>query len=280
MKLAEKINKLKEYFSAAGDMAIAFSGGTDSAFLLAAALKYSSGKVIAVTVITPYMQKAIASDAGEAAGQLYTGRENQHVFVNVPTLPDAVLNNPLNRCYECKKVLLKKIICTAAGINIHTIIDGSNADDLNDYRPGFRALKELNVKSPLLECGFTKDEIRIASRKMKLPGWNKNPAACLLTRLPYNRRIGIPALEMVESAEIYILEKGFTNVRIRTDGKSGIIEISKDEIPELASTDIFQDICIELKKIGYENVSIDFEGYRCGSMNNFLMKKGNINEKS
>ncbi len=270
MKLKEKYHNLKKYLSAVGDMAVAFSGGTDSVFLLAAALKYSSGRVIAVTVSTPYIQNSIMNDARKAADQLFKNiKKTQHIVENIPVIPKSVLNNPLNRCYECKKVMMKKIIFAAGKNNFFNIVDGSNIDDLNDYRPGLKALKELKIKSPLVECGFTKKDVRIVSRMMNLPTWNKKSSTCLLTRLQYNSRIELPTLKMIESSEKYIEGKGFTNVRIRTIGRSGVIEISKEELSKLAGDEMMQKIYVVLKKNGYEYIVVDPEGYRSGSMNIF-----------
>ena len=279
MKLKEKYHNLKKYLSVAGDTAIAFSGGTDSVFLLAAALKYSSGRVIAITVSTPYIQNSIMNDASEAADQLFKKiKKTQHIVESIPDIPKSVLNNPLNRCYECKKMMMKKIIITASKNNFFNIVDGSNIDDHSDYRPGLKALKELKIKSPLVECGFTKKDIRIVSRMMNLPTWNKKSSTCLLTRLQYNSRIDMSTLKMVESSEKYIECKGFSNVRIRTSGGSGVIEVSKEELSKLTETEMMQEISLELKKNGYKHIIVDPEGYRSGSMNTFY-QNGKNSEK-
>ncbi len=270
MRLSQKLEMLSGYLSREDGIAVAFSGGTDSVFLLAAALRYSLKKILAVTVKTPYIPQSVITDAAESAGLLGAC----HVIINLPHIPEEIMNNPPDRCYLCKRKIMEAVTGEAGRRGIHLVTDGSNADDLLDYRPGFRALKEAGVKSPLLECGFTKGEIRAVSRKWNLPSWNKNPTTCLLTRMDYDKRIEKPVLGMIEKAEEYIAGKGFSSVRVRTSvcggKKCAVIEVSKNELGKINSGDIYPDIRSRLLESGYDKIMINREGYKTGSMNEFL----------
>lgn len=274
MSLNEKLCRLATFLGQRGDIAVAFSGGTDSAFLLAAALRHCPGKVAALTVKTPYIQQAVLEETRSLAQKLCA----EHIIITLDNISDEIIENPPDRCYRCKSRLFQHIIDISKMSGITSVADGSNCDDLNDYRPGLRAVRELGVQSPLLECGFTKRDIREASKNWGLDTWDKAPGTCLLTRLPYNFRIDEETLRMVEKSESFIAGMGFSNVRVRTmtipgrgegNGEkiSAKIEVSPDEIGKITENRIFSEISAFLEKSGYSEIEIDAEGYVMGKMN-------------
>ena len=261
-KKNKKYQQLIEYLKKLDSCAIAFSGGLDSTFLLAAAKHALGDKMLAITIDSPYIPKWEIKEAKEISKLL----EIKHLFINV-TIPDQIRNNPENRCYLCKKEIFSMILKKCGELNIHNILDGTNADDLKDYRPGMKALKELNVLSPLLELGFTKDDIRIFSKKLNLPSWNKPPYACLLSRIPFATEITKEELQRIEKAETYLIHSGFNAIRVRSHGNLARIEIDRKLRKKFLKKDILDEVSKQLKKIGYTFVTFELEGYRTGSMN-------------
>jgi uncharacterized protein len=176
-------------------------------------------------------------------------------------------HNPADRCYICKNVVFKICWELAKENGFSTLVDGSNADDLLDYRPGRRALQELGVRSPLLEVGLTKGEIRELSRSLGLQTWDKPALACLLTRFPHGAEVSTGRLAMVEEGEYFLRDMGFGQLRVRIHGETALIELEEKEIPGLLKEEIRSHVTTHFNSIGFTRIALDLEGYRCGSMN-------------
>lgn len=249
------------------NLAVAFSGGVDSTFLIKIAKECLGDSTIAITVIAPY----VAGWEIEEAKTLTNNLGVEHHFIELGIL-DALQNNPQDRCYICKKNIFSEIIKFSQSKGFLSVADGSNVDDKKDYRPGMRALNELSVKSPLMENNITKEEIRLWSKALNLETWNKPPYACLLTRLPYNTMVDLKSLEMIELAEKTIIELGIRAIRVRKHGNIARLEISKEEMPKILNIDFMLVIVDKLKSIGFEYVTLDMSGYTMGSFNSSIEK--------
>jgi uncharacterized protein len=185
---------------------------------------------------------------------------------------DNFVKNPVNRCYFCKSELFDSIAKISEEERFNNFVDGSNMDDLGDHRPGMKALKERGVRSPLQEAGLTKDEIRELSREMGLPTWDKDALACLSSRFPYGERISREKLKMVDQAENYLTDLGFKYIRARHKENAVNIEVDPVQVPQLLETQTRQKVENYLRSIGYDEVTIDPEGYRRGKMNDKILK--------
>jgi uncharacterized protein len=249
-------NTLKELKS----FVVAFSGGVDSSFLLHRANSLKKLDFIGVTIRTPYIP---ASEIEEATEFARTYGINHHVLDL--DFPESVRNNPLDRCYICKKTLFTELAAFAADKGYKHVVEGTNADDTGTYRPGLRSLNELNIKSPLLESRLTKKEIRELLHKEGLAIWDKPAMACLLTRIPYNTKVSEGALRMIEKAENFLFEKGYPGTRVRIHGDLARIECIPGYFEKIIQNPEKDDIIDNLKKIGFRYVSLDLEGYRSGS---------------
>ena len=263
MRAEEKQEKLFTALQALDSCVVAFSGGLDSSFLLWAAQKILDNRVTAVTLVTPYVPGWEIREAKEMARAMQVS----HVLIVIPEIPEEILFNPEDRCYLCKKRLFTLIASEAAARGVGHIVDGTNADDLGDHRPGLRALRELKVKSPLAECGLTKEDIRLLSRSAGLSSWQKAPCACLLTRIPPGRKISKDELLLIEASEQYLRDLGFGTVRVRSFGDLAKIELSRSETRKVFEEDLPDEIDHALKGFGYRHVALDLSGYRTGSMN-------------
>jgi uncharacterized protein len=239
---------------------VAFSGGVDSSFLLFRAHSLKKNKIIGVTIRTPYIPEIELEEAVEFA-RLH---DINHKIIDL-SFPEAIRNNPVDRCYLCKKTLFSKLLDFAKENGFKYVIDGTNADDTNVYRPGLRALRELGIRSPLLEAGLTKKDIRELLRQEDLPVADKPAMACLLTRIPYNTTISETMLKMIEQAECFLLNKGFPGTRVRIHGDLARIECAPGYFEKIIQNPEKELIIINLKKIGFRYVSLDLEGYRSGS---------------
>ena len=262
--ITDKQNKLYEHLRNLDRVAVAFSAGVDSTYLLAAAREALGGDVIAITgraVSVPDRELAEAHAICERLGV-------EHVVVDVDQLAiPGFKENPPERCYLCKKALFTAFTEAAAQRGFDVLAEGSNADDMNDYRPGMKALAELNIKSPLLDAGLTKDDIRSLSRKLDLPTWDKPAYACLATRIPCGEEITIDKLDMIEKAEEAIQDLKFRQLRVRHHGELARVEIDRGEMDRMLNTDMMAEVSRRLKAIGFRYVTLDLGGYQRGSTN-------------
>ncbi len=264
--LHEKSDKLKEYIKNLKSVAVAYSSGVDSTLLLKISHDILKDKVIAITARSDSFPKRESDEAIE-----FCKKENiKHIIVDSKELEiEGFKDNPPNRCYICKKELFLKIKQIAKENNIEYVIEGSNKDDEGDYRPGMIAIKELGIKSPLKDIGLTKKEIRELSKEYKLKTASKQSFACLASRFPYGEEITKEKLNMVESAEQFLLDLGFKQLRVRIHKDNlARIEVLPDEFESLIKNK--KEIIKKLKEIGFRYISMDLEGYRTGAMNEVL----------
>jgi len=258
----EKLEKLKAILSDAGSAVVALSGGTDSTFLVSVAAGIPGLRLMAVTVSTPYMFSSEVDDAIRFC--LENGVNHREIRMNIPS---TVLYNPPDRCYLCKTGVMKAITAAAREGGYEFVLDGTNADDLSEYRPGLRALREAGVRSPLAEAELTKEEIRALSREAGLAVSDKPSNTCLLTRFPHDTEITPAGLRLAEKAELIVSESGFPGARVRVHGDLARIEVRNDHFDRLISPDVRSALSGAIRALGFRYVTIDAEGYRTGSMN-------------
>lgn len=270
----EKYRNLCLWLEAQGQLVVAFSGGVDSTFLMHVATLCLGDKAVALTVNAPY----IAKWEIEETKMLSKTHGWKHVFLEA-TLDAEVAFNPPDRCYICKTIIFSNIKKQALQLGATVVADGSNADDLKDYRPGMRALKELDITSPLLLMGITKNEIRQWSRDLELETWDKPPYACLLTRLPYDTQVLLPDLAMIEGAETHLMGLGFRAVRVRKHGDLARIEIGPEDFERMQVPTLAAEISQTLKGLGFSYVTLDLSGYQMGSFNQSLNQSLNVRQE-
>lgn len=260
-----KYQKLRNYLQELGRVAVAFSSGVDSTFLLKVAHDVLKDNAIAITARSCSFPKRELKEAVN-----FCNKEGiKHIIMDFEEFQiDGFRENPANRCYLCKKELFKKIWEIAKSNEIENLIEGSNADDDSDYRPGLQAIKELGVISPLRVVGLSKNDIRQLSKKLYLPTWDKPSFACLASRFAYGELITKDKLFMVENAEQLLLDKGFTQVRVRIHDKVARIEVLPEDFGKLMN--YRDEILDKFSKYGFIYVTMDLKGYRTGSMNEVL----------
>jgi uncharacterized protein len=266
--LDRKFARLKELLAAMDSVVIAFSGGVDSTFLLRAACDVlGTERVVALTATSPTYPESELEESRALATTL--GIRQLLVESNELEIPGFADNDRL-RCYHCKRELFSICRAKAVELGFREILDGSNTDDLADYRPGRQAVAELAVRSPLLEAGLTKDDIRQLSRELGLPTWDKQPFACLSSRFPYGTRITPERLTQVDRCEAVLRRHRFHNFRVRYHDEVARIEVAPAEIPRLLDPLLREDLVREFKAAGFVYVALDLQGYRSGSMNEVI----------
>jgi uncharacterized protein len=270
LDLQRKYNHLKQYIKNLGSLCIAFSGGVDSTFLLAAAHEVLEDKAMAVTVRSSMYTKREYDEAKQFAAGLGV----KHIIIDADEYSvKEFVENTKDRCYFCKHAIFTKIKEIAVQNGINYVADGSNADDSNDFRPGMKAIKELQVISPLKFAQLTKQEIRELSRQMNLPTWDRPSFACLASRISYGIRITREKLAMIERGEEYLMDLGFKQFRVRHHGDIARIEVLPEDRQRFFNEKFLNDIVKEFKAIGFTYVALDLEGYRTGSMNEVLTEE-------
>ena len=265
--LQKKYDQLRANIAKMGSIAIAFSGGVDSTLLLKVAHEELGSNAIAITARScsfpaRELNEAIEYCEEEGIEQIIVDSEELEI--------DGFAQNPPNRCYLCKRELLGKINDIANERGLAVVAEGSNTDDLGDYRPGRAAVEEMGVRSPLLEVGLGKDDIRVISLSLGLETWDKPSFACLTSRFPYGETITREKLAMVDRAEQMLLDAGFEQVRVRMHGAMARIEVPADELEDLFELSRTTDFVAKMHELGFNYVAMDLDGYRTGSMNETL----------
>lgn len=265
--LMDRHESLRSWFEKRDGVAVAFSAGVDSTYLLKVAHDVLGDRAVAYTALSV----ANPTRESDAAAAFCAQHGIRQVTFAVDELSlEGFDHNPVDRCYRCKGLLFDQIVRLASEDGFDILVEGSNVDDLGDYRPGRRALEERGVASPLMECGFTKQDIRAISRALDLPTWDKPSFACLFSRFAYGDLLTVEKLRMVDAAEQFLLDKGFKTVRVRVAEGAARIEVAPDDIARLAESPLREEISQTLKGLGFTYVSLDLQGYRTGSMNETL----------
>lgn len=266
--MINKLDKLRAFLKTLKRVIIAYSGGVDSSFLLKIAIDSLGAKnVLAVTAISETYTSSEKHNAIQTAKEIGARLK----IIKTSEFSDKnFIKNPANRCYFCKKELFSKLRKIAIKNRYNFILDGSNADDIFDFRPGVRAKKEFKILSPLHDMGITKTEIRQFSKKLKLKTWNKPAYACLASRIPYGTKITKEKLDRINKAEKLLRNLKFKQLRVRDHGDIARIEIEKKDFLSFFYRHPFTNIIYKFKLLGYKHVTFDLEGYQAGSMNKAL----------
>jgi uncharacterized protein len=266
-ELLEKKDRLTARLKAYPSLAVAFSGGVDSAFLAAATRQVLGNRMLALKAVSPIhpQREHRAALAFAAAFDIPL-----RVIVTEEMAVPGFSANPPERCYLCKKYLMSRMVAQAGKLGFDQVAHGANLDDLEDYRPGYKAAKELGIAAPLIDAGLTKADIRTLSRDMGLPTWNRPSMACLASRIPYGMPLSVSVLEKVAQAENALYDLGFEVCRVRHHGNLARIEIEPGELSRLVEKRVRKELVAKLKALGYDHVSLDLEGYVQGSLNRAL----------
>ena len=263
----QKQEQLRRDLAATGGLVVAFSGGVDSSYLLKVAHDVLGDRVLAVTARSstyPEREYREATAFCERFGIPHRTVVSEELEV------EGFADNPPDRCYLCKRELFTKLAAVAKEAGATRVAEGSNADDVSDYRPGLRAVAELDVLSPLRTAGLTKAEIRALSKEHGLPTWDKPAYACLSSRFPYGERITPEKLRQVDGAEQYLLDRGFRQIRVRHHGDVARIELGPDEIVRFVTEGHGAPVLARFRELGFKYAALDVAGYRTGSMNDTL----------
>ncbi len=263
--MEEKLESLKEILRSLESVVIAYSGGVDSTFLSKVAFDVLGGNALAVTVTSEIHPRWELEEAVEIARKI--GIRHEKIVAEPLDIPE-FSGNPADRCYYCKRELLIKLKEMARERGFRHVIEGSNFDDMDDYRPGMRALAEIGARSPLKEAKLTKADIRELSRRFGLPTWDKPSLACLASRFPYGSKITREKLRVVNEAEVFLRDLGIRQLRVRDHDQMARIEVPEEDMGILLQNR--KQIVAKLKELGYNYVTVDLQGYRTGSMNEVL----------
>ncbi|BAZ87186.1 ATP-dependent sacrificial sulfur transferase LarE [Dolichospermum compactum] len=267
MSWTEQLEQLKELFREMDQALIAYSGGVDSTLVAKIAYDVLGDRALAVTAVSPSLLPEELEDAKIQAATI--GISHKVVQTQEMDNPNYT-SNPVNRCYFCKSELHDTLKPLALELGYPYVVDGVNADDLHDYRPGIQAAKERGARSPLAEIGVTKAEVRQISQQLGLPWWDKPAQPCLSSRFPYGEEITIAKLQRVGRAEIYLRNLGWQNLRVRSEGDTARIELSPDKIKDFVSTTDLPTLVSAFQNWGFIYVTLDLEGYRSGKLNQVL----------
>jgi len=265
LKTQALINKLLDWFKGKNGVLVAFSGGVDSTLVAYAAHRVLGDRALAVTADSVTLPPGELEEAVKTANLI--GIRHKIVKVNELNEPEFA-NNPPDRCYYCKRSLLRTLSKIAETEGLELLVDGSNADDYRDFRPGLKALREFKVRSPLAELGFTKNDVRFVSRSIGLPTADKPSMACLASRIPYGMKITYDKLRRVSEAEDYIKKlTGVKQIRVRDHDTIARIEVGRDERKMFFNEELMDSIWAKLRSLGYVYVALDLYGYKSGSLN-------------
>ncbi|NWF60808.1 MAG: ATP-dependent sacrificial sulfur transferase LarE [Fischerella sp.] len=270
MMLTEKLEQLKAIFAEMEQALIAYSGGVDSTLVAKIAYDVLGDRALAVTAVSPSLLPEELEDASLQAATI--GIPHKIIETHEMENPNYT-SNPVNRCYFCKSELHDTLKPLAVEMGYPYVVDGVNADDLHDYRPGIQAAKERGARSPLAEVGITKAEVRQLSQQLSLPWWDKPAQPCLSSRFPYGEEITVAKLQRVGRAEIYLRKLGWQNLRVRSEGDTARIELPPEQIQNFVLNTDINSVVSTFQEFGFIYVTLDLEGYRSGKLNRVLNQK-------